>query len=243
MANDENVIKKLYPTDENKTEQYIKHINSHILPFVDYAELDKSYKTDMAYAKGILNRLHEAMVGVYGSEYLDEQDGDEGFVVIPGVVRGTETGNMALALLDLDLSSSGEHWGTAFLCKFGVVSQNTDRMTAAGKAMGKAIGSYDYWYTASLPGDIHVEEHRLPESLKNVIKDFRNHNVDLLFNEEYDETAEYVGTVSYASGEEFNYTDADKYIKVIEEELPYRATSGFSFKTLTDDGRGSAFRA
>ena len=48
---------------------------------------------------------------------------------------------------------------------------------------------------------------------------------------------EIVGSVSFASGETFNYTDADEYIDVVKEELPYRSTSGFQFTTLTDDPR------
>jgi hypothetical protein len=45
------------------------------------------------------------------------------------------------------------------------------------------------------------------------------------------------GSVSFASGETFRYTDADEYIKTVKEELPYRAASGFCFETLTDDPR------
>jgi hypothetical protein len=38
-------------------------------------------------------------------------------------------------------------------------------------------------------------------------------------------------------GESLLYTDADEYLKKIKKELPYRATSGFRFETLTDDPR------
>jgi len=159
----------------NTVDQYIEHINSHILRFIDYSRLQKSYETDMVYAKGVLHRLHEAMVDSYGSERLGMDHGDEGFVVIPGIVRGMESGNVCLALLDLDLSSSGEHWGTSFLCEFGVVPQGVGDNERAGKIMGDRIGSYDYCYTATIPNDIHVEEMRLPADLKSILKDFRNH--------------------------------------------------------------------
>lgn len=44
-----------------------------------------------------------------------------------------------------------------------------------------------------------------------------------------------VGKVSFASGEEIIYTSPEEYLKAIREELPYHATSGFRYQTLTDD--------
>lgn len=45
-----------------------------------------------------------------------------------------------------------------------------------------------------------------------------------------------VGRVSYASGETYSFMDAKEYIECIREELPYRATTGFRFETLTGEG-------
>ena len=44
-----------------------------------------------------------------------------------------------------------------------------------------------------------------------------------------------IGKVSFANGEEISYTDASEYITAVKEELPYHATSGFRYETLTDD--------
>lgn len=44
-----------------------------------------------------------------------------------------------------------------------------------------------------------------------------------------------VGRVSFANGEQFEYTDPAEYLKTVKEELPYRDTSGFRFETLTSD--------
>ena len=173
---------------KNTTDQYIEYINKKILLFIDYKKLQTSYDTDMVYAKGILNRLHEAMAGVYGSEQLGSEDGDDGFVVIPGVVQGRETGKVCLALLDIDLSSSGEHWGTAFLVEGGIISQNEAYSKDGGEEaaeMRKMIapyGVYDYCYTAKIPDDIHVRINQLPVALLDVLKDFRNYRA-LLTNE------------------------------------------------------------
>ena len=44
-----------------------------------------------------------------------------------------------------------------------------------------------------------------------------------------------IGRVSFANGEQFEYTDPAEYLKTVKEELPYRDTSGFRFETLTSD--------
>jgi len=164
----------------SKQENFIDYINGHILPFIDYDKLQASYETDMAYAKGILNRLHEAMVASYGGERLDELDGDDCFVVIPGVLRGRDSGNLCLALFDLDLSSSGEHWGTTYLCEHGVVVQGDKVNDPAAITMDAAHVPYDYCYTATIPCDIHVNKARLPDELKTVLTDFRGHSAVLM---------------------------------------------------------------
>nr|WP_325242427.1 LPD28 domain-containing protein [uncultured Oscillibacter sp.] len=44
-----------------------------------------------------------------------------------------------------------------------------------------------------------------------------------------------VGRVTFANGERIGYTDPEEYVNVVKEELPYHATSGFRYETLTDD--------
>ena len=178
---------------DNKIAEYIEYINSRILAHIDYNKLHRSYETDMVYAKGILNELHEAMVKCYGSEILDRHDGDDGFVLIPGVIQSrAHKQNLCLALLHLDLSSSGEHWGTEFICKYGVISQNsTDSESNSDKylkAVEKYLAStyipYDYGYTAIIPHDHHVRKDMLPERLLSVLEDFRNHRAVLKVEDE-----------------------------------------------------------
>ena len=47
--------------------------------------------------------------------------------------------------------------------------------------------------------------------------------------------AQIVGSVSFINGDARQFTDAKEYLDCIREELPYRATSGFSFRTVTQD--------
>ena len=44
-----------------------------------------------------------------------------------------------------------------------------------------------------------------------------------------------VGRVTFASGERWNFTDPQRYLQTVREELPYQASTGFRCETLTDD--------
>ena len=44
-----------------------------------------------------------------------------------------------------------------------------------------------------------------------------------------------VGRVTFASGEQVEYTDAEAYLQCIREELPDHPATGFRYETLTDD--------
>ena len=44
-----------------------------------------------------------------------------------------------------------------------------------------------------------------------------------------------IGSVSFLSGETQQLTDARAYLDCIREELPHEATTGFRFRTITQD--------
>ena len=44
-----------------------------------------------------------------------------------------------------------------------------------------------------------------------------------------------IGSVSFLSGETQQFTDARAYLDCIREELPHEATTGFRFRTITQD--------
>ena len=44
-----------------------------------------------------------------------------------------------------------------------------------------------------------------------------------------------VGRVTYASGEQTDFTDSAAFLQAIREELPYMSTTGFRYELLTDD--------
>ena len=46
-----------------------------------------------------------------------------------------------------------------------------------------------------------------------------------------------VGKIAFASGEEEIFTDPQKYLDAVREELPFMSTTGFRYQTLTKDPR------
>lgn len=43
------------------------------------------------------------------------------------------------------------------------------------------------------------------------------------------------GRVTFAGGEEWRFTDTQKYLRTVREELPFQAVTGFRCETLSDD--------
>ena len=120
------------------------------------------------YAGEILKEMHGAFVKTYGTDYLD--NGSYEFVSIPAVIRSRCTGKLCLGIVTLDLSSSGEHWGTDFLTPYGVVSQGTPDMNAdLQKYLRDNFIPYDYWYTADVERDIHISLDGMPEDVADLI--------------------------------------------------------------------------
>lgn len=113
--------------NQNKQQKYIDKVN-RILSSVDFNRLDCSCNSsNNDYARSILQALHKAFVSVYQTDYLDR--GEYEFVELPAVIRGRNTGHIALGIVTLDLESSGEHFGTFFLTPHGVIDQGGEHIT------------------------------------------------------------------------------------------------------------------
>lgn len=166
---------------------YIEYLNANVLNRIDYQRLQESYGTeDKAYAKGILNILHQAMVQAYGTEHLNQDEVE--YALVPGVIQSKENGNICLALLELDLQSSGEHFQTGYLTKMGVLSYGNPELSKEARNFIKEMyGPYDYGYTATIPNDIHVSPESFPPAVKEIVSTFRNYETELLNTEEISE--------------------------------------------------------
>ena len=47
--------------------------------------------------------------------------------------------------------------------------------------------------------------------------------------------AQIVGSVSFINGDAWQFTDSKEYLDCIRKELPHEATTGFRFRTITQD--------
>lgn len=151
-------------------DRYIAHLNHNILPYINYEALQRSYETeDKAYAKTILYVLNRAAISCYGSDTL-ECHGELDYAVLPGLIQSKDTRRICLALLDIDLDSSGEHCGTAFLTQYGVVSQGHIEEQEIRDFMKEMYsGGYDYAYTFMVDGDIHIDNSDIPPAIKDFL--------------------------------------------------------------------------
>lgn len=140
-----------------------------LLPLVDLYKLDESCNSsDDSYAKEILKQLHDIFVDVYGTDNLENSNHE--FVVIPAVIKARKTGHIGLGIVELDLESSGEHWRTYFLTPRGVIERHKEETynDNYNYIMDTYI-PYDYWYTATVEGDIHVDFENVPEKISGML--------------------------------------------------------------------------
>lgn len=151
---------------EKKEQEFIDKVNE-ILDKTDFLLLNMSCNTEnTSYAAETLLAMHQAFEEVYGEGYVDEK---YGMVMMPAVVKGTESGIKALALVTLDLESSGEHWGTTFLTPGGPLVQGNAELTKEQKrAIREYYIPYDYWYTPLVERDHHVNFTDMPETVANI---------------------------------------------------------------------------
>lgn len=151
---------------EKKEGEFLKKINQ-LMRSVNFTLLNMSCNgKGSIYAAEKLLAMHQAFEEVYGEGYVDES---YGFVLMPAVVRGRKSGIHALALVSLDLESSGEHWGTIFFTPEGPWTQGDDKLTEEQKSIiNEAYIPYDYWYTPLVARDCHVSFENMPESVVKI---------------------------------------------------------------------------
>jgi hypothetical protein len=162
--------------EQTHQDKYIDYINKNILPNIDFKRLQTSYGGNKMYAREVLRALHDAVEKCYGTasfSYGSCPDSD-GFVTLPGIAQGRKTGKIALVLVDIDLDSSGEHYGTDFLLDAGAVTQFPENNKALADRIRRDFIPYDYCYTPIVTNDIHVNFAELPEDLKELLETFKD---------------------------------------------------------------------
>ena len=157
---------------DNKNKEFIKNLNGFLVgKDFDMYKLAKSYDTeDKQYAKDVLREMHRIFVKTYETDCIDEiEDGDSDFLYVPAVIRSIDTGKTCIGLVYLDRTSSGEHWDTIYMTKFGIISQSDAQDNEIAINEMKSYMPYTYWYTPEYEGDIHVNKQKMPDDIKEML--------------------------------------------------------------------------
>ena len=152
----------------DKNQLFINKVNE-LLKKVNFRKLDYSCNVgDKAYARNFLDEMHKAFVDVYGTDYLDCASGE--FVDLPAVIRGEKTGKIAIGLVNIDLQSSGEHYGSYMFTEIGVVDDTGSKVSERmSDYISKMFIPYQYWYTPYVSGDHHVNFDNMPDDVAAIM--------------------------------------------------------------------------
>ena len=163
---DFSVVPQKETLSEKKCREFLGKINE-IVKETDFYRLNVSCNGgDTAYAAEKLLDMHQAFETVYGEGYVDEE---YGMVMMPAVVCGRDSGIRTLALVTLDLESSGEHFGTIFMTPGGLLEQGSSSLSEKQKqALAEYYIPYDYWYTPLVERDHHVDFTQMPEEVADI---------------------------------------------------------------------------
>jgi hypothetical protein len=145
---------------EQLMHDYADAVNRDVLPGIHWLGLKQSYANhDYEYPKAILKKLHDKFCEIYGTDTLDDS---YEFVLAPAVIKVRQSNDLMLGLVQLDISSSGEHWDTDFITPCGVFNQNDKESNDTQLKYIRSFIPYDYFYTLDIPGDIHVDWDNCP---------------------------------------------------------------------------------
>lgn len=153
------------------TKCFISNLNDRFTEMkLDLNELSESYVSeDKLYMKEVLRQMHQAFIEAAGTDDLGElAEAGEDFITLPAIIQAEDTGEMCLGLIDIDLSSSGEHWNTTFMTKYGIYDYDREKAdTPAQKEIGKFF-PHRYYYTPTYDGDIHIRGEK-PKEIQEVL--------------------------------------------------------------------------
>ena len=152
--------------------KYISYIIDEIFLRMDYPRLLESYDSeDSAYAKGILNLLHQSLERIYGTTDFTSPDYPYHAAVVPGIIQISEEEDFFLGIFAIDRDNRECLIAHAVSpMGFVQVDQRLDEM---------AVG-----LTALCPCE---EYGTLGERGKNILSDFQKYEAELLSIEDVQE--------------------------------------------------------
>ena len=152
---------------EKLLDDYTNAINNDVLTGLHWLGLKRAYQNrDYEPVKQILKKLHDAFVKVYGTDCVDDS---YDFILAPALIRVKSTGEIYAGLVELDLSSAGEHWETSFITPCGVFNQSDRNLNERQQTYLRSLIPYDYYYTLDIPNDIHVNKCDIPDDVRELL--------------------------------------------------------------------------
>jgi len=149
-----------------KREFFIKKVNEEVIPCIDWDEMNKAYqRNDMEAPIELLRMLHEAFLQVYSRNHIEPNDG---FLTVPGVVQVAD-GRLYPALLDVDATSAGEHYGTTFFTPKGILCDQTE--DAEVKREIQKLIPYQYWFTVRMEQGHHEGWNFCPNEVIDMLEE------------------------------------------------------------------------
>lgn len=147
-------------------EDFTEYLNRKVLSSAEWNRLG-----DTEYLKELLKAMTEKFREIYEASELSE---DMEFVLVPAVIRVRENGELFAGVVQLDTTSSGEHYGTDFFTKYGVLNTDNEELLPHERAYLKLLHPYDYYPTVHYPEDIHTDWSRCSTEIWSIIDCCRN---------------------------------------------------------------------
>lgn len=144
-----------------KQEDFAEYLNREVLFSCNFESLCKP-EAVKELLKDMTNKFRE----IYGTDELIE---DMEFVLVPAVIKPEKCKELFAGIVQLDLTSSGEHYGTDFFTPFGIINPCNENLLAVHKKYLRLLHPYDYYPTIQYPGDIHVNWSKCPKEAMDVV--------------------------------------------------------------------------
>lgn len=142
-------------------EDFAEYLNREVLSSCDFEGLCKPEAV-----KELLKAMTEKFREIYGTDELTE---DMEFVLIPAIIKPEKCKELFAGIVQLDLTSSGEHYGTDFFTPFGIINPCDENLLAIHRKYLRLMHPYDYFPTIQYPGDIHVNWSKCPKEVWDII--------------------------------------------------------------------------
>lgn len=149
-------------------EDFTAYLNRKVLFSCEYYRLVNPDEV-----KKLLKQMTDKFREIYGADKLTA---DMEFVLVPAVIKPKRYDGLYAAIVQLDLTSSGEHYGTDFFTQYGLINTDMENKQAIDCEFLRSAIPYDYYPTVPYPGDIHINWDNCPADVREIINYCRNNS-------------------------------------------------------------------